>query len=108
MKRFDNRTVIVTGGARGMGASHARGFVTEGDGPVGRAAQVGEGDEPGTQRMRAVAGGIRVDAVHGGLHEVVDRLGVQATGQRSVALAEWAQHRAVGEGGGRRARCAGR
>jgi len=27
MKRFDNRTVIVTGGARGMGASHARGFV---------------------------------------------------------------------------------
>jgi 3alpha(or 20beta)-hydroxysteroid dehydrogenase len=30
MKRFDNRTVIVTGGARGMGASHARGFVTEG------------------------------------------------------------------------------
>jgi 3alpha(or 20beta)-hydroxysteroid dehydrogenase len=30
MKRFDNRTVIVTGGARGMGASHARGFVEEG------------------------------------------------------------------------------
>src|SRR3989454_5185149 len=30
MKRFANRTVIVTGGARGMGASHARGFVTEG------------------------------------------------------------------------------
>src|SRR3981189_1524706 len=30
MKRFDNRTVIVTGGARGMGASHARGFVVEG------------------------------------------------------------------------------
>ena len=30
MKRFDNRTVIVTGGARGMGASHVRGFVTEG------------------------------------------------------------------------------
>src|SRR4029077_17098197 len=30
MKRFDNRTVIVTGGARGMGASHARGFITEG------------------------------------------------------------------------------
>ena len=29
MKRFDNRTVIVTGGARGMGASHARGFVAE-------------------------------------------------------------------------------
>ena len=30
MKRFDNRTVIVTGGARGLGASHARGFVAEG------------------------------------------------------------------------------
>ena len=30
MKRFDNRTVIVTGGARGMGASHVRGFVAEG------------------------------------------------------------------------------
>jgi 3alpha(or 20beta)-hydroxysteroid dehydrogenase len=30
MKRFESRTVIVTGGARGMGASHARGFVAEG------------------------------------------------------------------------------
>jgi 3alpha(or 20beta)-hydroxysteroid dehydrogenase len=30
MKRFNSRTVIVTGGARGMGASHARGFVAEG------------------------------------------------------------------------------
>ena len=30
MKRFDNRAVIVAGGARGMGASHARGFVAEG------------------------------------------------------------------------------
>jgi 3alpha(or 20beta)-hydroxysteroid dehydrogenase len=30
MKRFDKRTVIITGGARGMGASHARGFVAEG------------------------------------------------------------------------------
>src|SRR5712675_2990595 len=30
MQRFNNRTVIVTGGARGMGASHARGFVAEG------------------------------------------------------------------------------
>ena len=30
MKRFDNQTVIVTGGARGMGASHSRGFVAEG------------------------------------------------------------------------------
>jgi NAD(P)-dependent dehydrogenase (short-subunit alcohol dehydrogenase family) len=30
MGRFDNRTVIVTGGSRGLGASHARGFVAEG------------------------------------------------------------------------------
>jgi len=30
MKRFDNRTVLITGGARGLGASHARGFVAEG------------------------------------------------------------------------------
>src|SRR5712671_4734478 len=30
MKRFDSRTVIVTGAARGMGACHARGFVAEG------------------------------------------------------------------------------
>ena len=30
MKRFNNRTVIVTGSARGMGAIHARGFVAEG------------------------------------------------------------------------------
>src|SRR3989449_3790084 len=30
MGRFENRTVIVTGGAGGMGASHARGFVAEG------------------------------------------------------------------------------
>ena len=30
MNRFSNRTVIVTGGARGMGASHVRGFVAEG------------------------------------------------------------------------------
>src|SRR5438128_3242930 len=30
MGRFDHRTVIVTGGARGMGASHTCGFVAEG------------------------------------------------------------------------------
>jgi 3alpha(or 20beta)-hydroxysteroid dehydrogenase len=30
MGRFTDRTVIVTGAARGMGASHARGFVAEG------------------------------------------------------------------------------
>jgi 3alpha(or 20beta)-hydroxysteroid dehydrogenase len=30
MGRFDNRTVIVTGGTREMGARHARGFVAEG------------------------------------------------------------------------------
>ncbi len=30
MKRFEDKTVIITGGSRGMGATHARGFVTEG------------------------------------------------------------------------------
>jgi 3alpha(or 20beta)-hydroxysteroid dehydrogenase len=30
MGRFDGRTVIVTGAAQGLGASHARGFVAEG------------------------------------------------------------------------------
>src|SRR5258707_399275 len=30
MKRFNNRTVIVTGGARGLGASQTRGFIAEG------------------------------------------------------------------------------
>jgi 3alpha(or 20beta)-hydroxysteroid dehydrogenase len=30
MGRFDNLTVIVTDGSRGMGASHARSFVAEG------------------------------------------------------------------------------
>src|SRR5882762_11809122 len=30
MRRFNNRTVIITSGARGMGASHARGFIAEG------------------------------------------------------------------------------
>jgi 3alpha(or 20beta)-hydroxysteroid dehydrogenase len=30
IKRFHNRTVIVTGGARGMGASFARGFAADG------------------------------------------------------------------------------
>src|SRR5881397_3767818 len=30
MGRFDNRAVIVAGGSRGMGASHARGFIAEG------------------------------------------------------------------------------
>src|SRR5258705_2039305 len=30
IKRFNNRTVIVTGAARGMGASHVRGFIAEG------------------------------------------------------------------------------
>src|SRR2546425_8867177 len=30
IKLFDNRTLIVTGGAGGMGASHARGFIAEG------------------------------------------------------------------------------
>jgi 3alpha(or 20beta)-hydroxysteroid dehydrogenase len=30
MERFHDQTVIITGGSRGMGASHARGFAAEG------------------------------------------------------------------------------
>jgi 3alpha(or 20beta)-hydroxysteroid dehydrogenase len=30
VSRFDDKTVIVTGGARGMGANHVRGFAAEG------------------------------------------------------------------------------
>ncbi|GLY17163.1 3-alpha-(or 20-beta)-hydroxysteroid dehydrogenase [Kineosporia sp. NBRC 101677] len=30
MTRFEGKTVVVTGGARGMGAAHSRGFVAEG------------------------------------------------------------------------------
>ncbi len=30
MNRFDNRTVVITGSASGMGTYHARGFVAEG------------------------------------------------------------------------------
>jgi 3alpha(or 20beta)-hydroxysteroid dehydrogenase len=43
MRRFDNRTVIVTGGARGMGASHARAFVAEGANVVIAARSAQEG-----------------------------------------------------------------
>jgi hypothetical protein len=39
VKRFEYRTVIVVGGARGMGASHARGFVAEGANVVVAARQ---------------------------------------------------------------------
>jgi len=63
MKRFNNRTVIVAGSARGMGASHARGFVAEGGNVV--IADVLE------QEGRALAdelGGdnIRVNSIHPG------------------------------------------
>jgi nucleoside-diphosphate-sugar epimerase len=58
MKRFDNRTVIVTGSARGLGASHARGFVAEGANVV--IADVLE------QEGRTLAGrdNIRVNSIH--------------------------------------------
>jgi hypothetical protein len=38
--------------------------------------------------------------VHGGPHEVVDRLRVQLAGEGPVALADRAQHRAFGDGSG--------
>ena len=55
MKRFDSRTVIVTGGARGMGASQARGFVAEGGNVVIADVLEQDGrtlaDEPGGQAI---------------------------------------------------------
>src|SRR2546427_5370386 len=65
MKRFDNRAVIVTGGARGMGASHARGFVAEGANVV--IADVLE------QEGRAVADEIGEHAIFSRLDVTSDR-----------------------------------
>jgi len=66
MKRFDNRTVIVTGGAGGMGASHSRGFVAESANVViadileqqGRtlADELGDSIHPGPVRTPMTAG----------------------------------------------------
>ena len=64
MKRFNNRTVIVTGGARGMGASHARGFIAEGANVVIADVLEQEGrtlaDELGRDN-------IRVNSIHPGV-----------------------------------------
>lgn len=55
MQRFVDRTVIVTGGARGMGASHVRGFVEEGANVLLTDVRVEEGqalaDELGEQAL---------------------------------------------------------
>src|SRR3981081_4771470 len=61
MQRFNNRTGIITGGARGMGASHVRGFVAEGANVV--IADVLE------QEGRALADEL-------GVHAIVSRLDV--------------------------------
>jgi 3alpha(or 20beta)-hydroxysteroid dehydrogenase len=67
MKRFENRTVIVTGGARGMGASHTRGFIAEGANVV-----IADVDDEG-QRLADELGG----------HAVFSRLDV-------TSEADWA------------------
>src|SRR5436309_13966580 len=79
MKRFDNRTVIVTGGARGMGAGHARGFVAEGANVV--IADVLE------QEGRTLAGEF-------GAHVIFSRLDV--TGDRDRAATAAAAEDAFG------------
>ena|SRR5258708_22352739 len=65
IKRFSNRTVIITGGARGMGASHVRGFVAEGANVV--IADVLE------QEGRALADEL-------GVHAIFSRLDVERQG----------------------------
>ena len=63
MKRFNNRTVIVTGGARGMGASHARGFVAEG----GNVAIADVLEQEGRALADELGGdNIRVNSIHPG------------------------------------------
>jgi 3alpha(or 20beta)-hydroxysteroid dehydrogenase len=65
MKRFENRTVIVTGGARGLGASHARGFVAEGANVVIADVLDGEG--------RKLAGELGEHAIFSHLDVTSDR-----------------------------------
>ena len=65
MGRFDNRTVIVTGGSRGMGSSHVRGFVAEGANVV--IADVLE------QEGRTVAGELGDHAIFSRLDVTSDR-----------------------------------
>jgi len=52
MKSFDNRTVIVTGDTRGMGASHARGFVAEGTNVPGTCSSRRDGRSPTSSEVK--------------------------------------------------------
>jgi hypothetical protein len=49
-----------------------------GDGPIACAAHVCIGDEPSPQAVSAIWAGIQAGTCHGGLHEIVDRLWMQA------------------------------
>lgn len=91
MSRFDNQTVLVTGGTGGQGASHVRGFHAEGANVVIADIDVERGtalaDELGTRarfsRLDVTDEGSWSDAVRatedafGALHVLVNNAGVQ-------------------------------
>jgi 3alpha(or 20beta)-hydroxysteroid dehydrogenase len=74
-RRFEGRTVLITGGAAGIGAAHVRGFAAEGANVV-----FGDIDAAGGEALAAELG----DAVHFVEHDVSDESGWEAI----VAAAE--------------------
>jgi hypothetical protein len=71
-----------------------------GDRAIGRTAQVREGDEPSSQRVRGERAALQSRPADRGLDQVAYRLGVQGAVQDSVTPADLAEHRPVGDAGG--------